>query len=66
MTIDTSSDTLPVSLAFFKVDNTFSGFLVKPIQFPLNMILVFYLISSILDFRLNYSQSILDKRLLIC
>jgi len=30
------------------------------------MILVFYFMSSILDFRLNYSQSIRDKRLFIC
>lgn len=55
-----------MSLAFFKKPITFYGVSVNPIQLPLNMIFVFYFMSSTFEFRLNSSQPILNKSDLIC
>ena len=65
-TIETSSEILSLSLAFLMVEMTFSGSAANPIQLPLNMILVFSFMSSIFEFRLNYSQPILNRMFLIC
>ncbi len=65
LTIETSSEILLPSLAFFKVEMIFYGSAANPIQLPLNMIFVFSFISSIFEFRLNSSQPILNKMFLI-